>query len=723
MYERLLKLYRAKTKSLDNLRKKHKAVLKKVRRLSKQSIVMGCSVGKFLNADQRKALCVRTTRGSKWSQATVKKSLQLFFSCGPTGYNALLTQKYPIPALRTLRHAMQNVKFENGILYEVFHFLSFKASSMIAEERMCCLTLDEMSITQSVEFDNRTGRFMGDVTLPQHSGSATHALVFMIGGITTRWKQTVAYFFTGNKTNGIVFADIALEIIRLCYSIGLIVIAITSDMGSANRAMWKKLGISCGRGVSCVNKLVHPCSPDNTVCVLADVPHLIKNVRNHVVNGQEIILPGSIVSKYNLPSPVISIDPIRRLVEYQKNKDLKPAPNLTEKHLQLSHFDKMKVSQALNIFSHSVSSALKLMVETEKWDSSTLTTAWFVDLMSRWFDLMSSRHPIMALSKFDADKYQAAISFLESVIEIFGQLSIGKQGAWKPVQTGVILSTMSVIDMQDTLLNKCGFKFFLTSRLTQDCLENLFSCIRSRNAIPSPLEFKNNLRLLTVAQYLKSAESGSYEIDDGCQIADFLNFKLVPNSGDKEKPHSEVFAKCQSLIEVNAHSYLEIDGVELACLYYLAGYVLSRIKKNDATCNECMTAVTASDLCDFDPVVTRLHTLKEYREGCLAMCTQAVFDLIVTSETMFRTHQGGFLTSTGNVKQFLVAEIENQSKEISFPECHAIKHKIVSRFIGARLQFFAKEQRMIRKACTDKSSKHEMSSKSMQMRKSVSKLN
>ena len=92
---------------------------------------------------------------------------------------------------------------------------------MSVHERECCLTLDEMSITAGAEFDTRTGRFIGDVTLPDHSGIATHSLVFMLGGITTRWKQTVAYYFTGNSTDGSVFAPIVLSIIKHCYDIGL----------------------------------------------------------------------------------------------------------------------------------------------------------------------------------------------------------------------------------------------------------------------------------------------------------------------------------------------------------------------------------------------------------------------------------------------------------------------------------------------------------------------
>ena len=89
----------------------------------------------------------------------------------------------------------------------MLNYLTVKTAVMTVEERFCVLTLDEMSITASVELDNRTGTFVGDVTLPGHSGTATHSLVFMLGGLRSRWKQTVAYFFTGNSTNGGIFYD------------------------------------------------------------------------------------------------------------------------------------------------------------------------------------------------------------------------------------------------------------------------------------------------------------------------------------------------------------------------------------------------------------------------------------------------------------------------------------------------------------------------------------
>ena len=53
---------------------------------------------------------------------------------------------------------------------------------MKSEERLCCLTLDDMSITSNVEYDGSSGQLLGEVTLPGHTGIVTHGLVFMLGG-------------------------------------------------------------------------------------------------------------------------------------------------------------------------------------------------------------------------------------------------------------------------------------------------------------------------------------------------------------------------------------------------------------------------------------------------------------------------------------------------------------------------------------------------------------
>lgn len=121
---------------------------------------------------------------------------------------------------------------------EIFEFLKIKVSQFEKEiDRDCSLILDEMSITPGRIYCTSTNPFIGDVTLVNHTGTTTHALVFMLTGTASRWKQTVAYEYTSDSVKGAELKQIVIEIIRKAEEMGLRVHAVTSDMASANRGM------------------------------------------------------------------------------------------------------------------------------------------------------------------------------------------------------------------------------------------------------------------------------------------------------------------------------------------------------------------------------------------------------------------------------------------------------------------------------------------------------
>lgn len=73
-------------------------------------------------------------------------------------------------------------------------------------ERHAVLMLDEIKLTSGLAYNPSKRTAIGRPTIPSADDScpedalATHALVFiMLGGVTTRWKQAVAYEFTGNS--------------------------------------------------------------------------------------------------------------------------------------------------------------------------------------------------------------------------------------------------------------------------------------------------------------------------------------------------------------------------------------------------------------------------------------------------------------------------------------------------------------------------------------------
>ncbi|KAJ4927852.1 hypothetical protein JOQ06_015654 [Pogonophryne albipinna] len=106
---------------------------------------------------------------------------------------------------------------------------------------------------------------------------------------------------------------------------------------------------------------------------------------------------------------------------------LKIAPHLSAAAIEPSHFDKMKVGLALNVFSKATSAGLKYMVQQENRPLSYLTTAWFLEQVDRWFDLMSSHHPITALSRLKMEEYQEAIT-VQDIVHLFRGIKIGQKG-------------------------------------------------------------------------------------------------------------------------------------------------------------------------------------------------------------------------------------------------------------------------------------------------------
>jgi len=100
---------------------------------------------------------------------------------------------------------------------------------------------------------------------PEHNGAANHALVFMLADISSRLKQTVAYYFTGDSVKEDTFKTIIIEIISKAEALGLKVNLVTSDMGACNKSMRKRFGIYClsGNTRHTQNSTVHPCDSNH----------------------------------------------------------------------------------------------------------------------------------------------------------------------------------------------------------------------------------------------------------------------------------------------------------------------------------------------------------------------------------------------------------------------------------------------------------------------------
>ena len=89
----------------------------------------------------------------------------------------------------------------------------------------------------------------------------------------------------------------------------------------------------------------------------------------------------------------------------------------------------------------------------------------------------------------------------ELVSHMFFPLSNGRL-VRKPFQCGIIVSIRSTLALFEELKQE-NIDFLLTTRVNQDCIENLFSCIRSmggNGTHPTPIEAVNRIRKLCLTK-------------------------------------------------------------------------------------------------------------------------------------------------------------------------------------------------------------------------------
>lgn len=125
--------------------------------------------------------------------------------------------------------------------------------------------------------------------------TATHALVFMIAGISSRWKQIIAYYYTGDSVDSTKLKSIVCSIIEKAEKIGLHVHSVTSDMGSANMALWKTFGINISRYCKIINSCIHPIDKTRFLYFFHDVAHTFKNLKAGFIRNEFLTIPKEIV--------------------------------------------------------------------------------------------------------------------------------------------------------------------------------------------------------------------------------------------------------------------------------------------------------------------------------------------------------------------------------------------------------------------------------------------
>lgn len=457
--------------------------------------------------------------------------------------------------------------------------------------------------------------------------------------------------------------------------------SVTSDMGSMNQAMWRAFSnIGAHRHSVIHNSVPHPMDSNRKLFFFADGPHLIKNLRTAIIKNKLIVLPEKFAKSHQLSSYIVKCSHLEELINEQENLDIKLAPKLKKDTLQLTQFNKMKVQKATNMFSKDVSSSLQFLSE-ERNINEYSTTAKFIEIISKWFSLITSRHMVLALGRNpenekSIEKYTKTVQFLESCIDLFCDMQVGKKDIFKPVQTGLMISTKSYIEITEYLIKEHGFLYVQGARFSNDFVENFFSNVRKKFPVPNVLQFKYSLKCFTVSQYLQELPNTNYDTDTGTLLAEIIKRpKKINMNKQCEMPAIHLDPEIESP---------QLDNVQLNSLYYVCGYIISSICKNQKLCDNCLDSA-GSKIYNPKMQYSRLVSLKCYRQKTLFFVNDSTFQYFLDMYIIINRYLPYIKNVNCDILQFFVEKLKNVECK-SLKNCHDLANKIKIRFIKFKVK-------------------------------------
>lgn len=154
--------------------------------------------------------------------------------------------------------------------------------------------------------------------------------------------------------------------------------------------------------------------------------------------------------------------------EIDGKTSLRSLHHLNREHLHPNSREKMNVGTAVQFFSKTTAGAIEKAVHLEKLNKECLTTAFWIRLIDDWFTIMTSRSLETSITLINRER---KFEYMRDVVDIVQNTQF--RASWKPLQTGIIMSTLSVIQLAEEAF-EAGFKFFMPGRLSQDALEMSF---------------------------------------------------------------------------------------------------------------------------------------------------------------------------------------------------------------------------------------------------------
>lgn len=178
-----------------------------------------------------------------------------------------------------------------------------------------------------------------------------------------------------------------MEAVQRLLDCGFIIKAVICDQGSNNVAALKLLNVEKDKPFFEIN--------GKKIYSIFDTPHLYKNFRNHFMK-----------SNFIFKDEEVSFQDLRDVYNINKNSgSSRSLLKITDTHISPGPFQLMSCKLAIQLFSKSMSAAIKTCVYTGQLKSKTgLQTANMLTCFNDLFDVLNSK------SLYNSNPYKCALS-------------------------------------------------------------------------------------------------------------------------------------------------------------------------------------------------------------------------------------------------------------------------------------------------------------------------
>ncbi|KAG4076027.1 hypothetical protein HA402_014026 [Bradysia odoriphaga] len=537
-----------------------------------------------------------------------------------------------LPTRQTLIIHSAAIRFMEGLNQNLMNFIKQVVSEMGPLQRVCTIGWDELSLTSSLQFDHIKDYIDGfeDLGSKRTNNFATHALVFMVRGVQSPYKQPISYFLTENLSS-LELSELVRLVISAVIDTGLKVIGSVCDAVSTNQAAVNRLiGPKSVRGATLGNLLEYSINGAK-IAHIFDPPHLMKSVRNNLLvknlrhtvsfNETKFRSSGSIVwNEKNKQKRTAYWKDVSDFFDFNNNPEsglFNLIPKITPDHINPTR-RKMKVSLATQVFSATCGRNMYMCAKRKQFLNDCVGTAAVLIFFNALFDSVNSADVpipgrlIGAITKDSehSEFWDYAIRMLD-IMKFSASLTTGR-----PNRSNVckhFVSTLKGVRRISERLFDMGFESVGLRRMNQDGLENHFFKIRNNcgsNPRPNARDFRNAYTTAIVSSQLSShslkanceADVDKYILQDfqtlftqgngttdscdtvlstGSIVSDVKNPSDAPSSNSSD-------AVCSLNDEKSVVTFAE--GEALNCI---AGVVCKQLLKK-VKCNPCAASVTTT---------------------------------------------------------------------------------------------------------------------------------